>query len=120
MKGAKVDTAGMASVDRAGRTSRYNAVLAYLASGLVGGIAGGVFAALTLQWRSDAETVTNPFLSSAPLFSLAAAVAGGILAGWFVAALIVSRAPGQRRWPRCGTANDPRTRLCRACSLSFA
>ena len=109
----------MATVVRSPRSDRWSALLIYLASGLVGGTSGAVYAILTIKWHSDAETLTNPFLYSGPLGALAAAVAGGVLAGWFVAALVLSRAPGRLRCPRCGTPNDRYATSCVACLLSF-
>jgi hypothetical protein len=43
-----------------------------------------------------------------------------VIMGWFAAALILSRARGWMRCPRCGTPNDPRTASCRACMRTFA
>jgi hypothetical protein len=109
----------MAHGVRPSRTGGYSALLIYIAFGVVGGIAAGAYAALALEWPATLESATDPFLSAVPWLSGAAATVCGVLGGWFVAALLVSRAPGRLRCPRCGTANDPGTRSCGACGLSF-
>ena len=101
------------------RTGGYSALLIYIGFGLVGGVAGGAYAALALEWPATLESATDPFLSAVPWMSSAATTVGGVLAGWFVAALVVSRAPGQLRCPRCGTPSDPQTQSCGGCGLSF-
>jgi hypothetical protein len=68
---------------------------------------------------SNARAATDPLQSAVPWLVLAAGTAGGVVAGWFVAAFVVSRAPGKLRCPRCGTANDRQTQSCVACGLSF-
>jgi hypothetical protein len=94
-------------------------LLIYLVSGLVGGIAAVAWGALAFSWPTTLESVTDPIQSAVPWFVLAAGAVGGVVAGWFVAALVLSRAPGKLRCPRCGTANDRRMRSCLACGLSF-
>ena len=46
-----------------------------------------------------------------------AALAGGVVAGWFVAALILAYARGAVHCPRCGTRNARGFTACRACGL---
>jgi hypothetical protein len=65
----------------------------------------------------DLAEGVNP--TAVPSLLLAAGTAGGVLAEWFIAALVLSRAPGQLRCPRCGTANERGASACRACDLSF-
>ena len=94
-------------------------MLVYLVLGVFGGATAAVGATLILRLPATLETVTDPFLSATPWIVLGTAIAGGVIAGWLAAALIVSRAPGQVRCPRCGTANDPHSSACDGCSLSF-
>lgn len=104
---------------RPNRTGGYSALLIYIGFGLVGGVAAGAWATVALEWPATMESATDPFLSAIPWMSASAATVGGVLVGWFVAALVVSRAPGQLRCPRCGTPNDPQTRSCGGCGLSL-
>jgi hypothetical protein len=56
---------------------------------------------------------------AAPFLVVAASIAGGVLAAWFLTLLILSWAPGRFRCPRCGVANMPGAQSCRACLLPF-
>lgn len=80
---------------------------------------GAAYMALTVSTPATWESVADPLQSGGESLAVAAGTAGGVLAGWFIAALVVSRAPGELRCPRCGTANDRLARSCVACELSF-
>jgi hypothetical protein len=85
------------------------------------GIAGGVTVAVLAQITAHGELrVSYFFLGPLPLIFSAAAWAGGVLAGWLVAMVVMARTPGRVRCPRCGTANEKQVGICRACDLSLA
>ena len=78
-------------------------VLAYALGGSVGGAAG-------LRIATNALHVEGLF-TSRELFVWTPAAGGagtvaGVVAGWFVVALILSWAPGRIKCPRCGTSSE--------------
>lgn len=78
--------------------------------GVAGGGAGAAIALLTVP-----KNVT--LISLFGVFVGAAAVGGGVVVGWLVAALILSAAPGRIHCPRCGEPNDVTSGSCSACGL---
>jgi len=84
--------------------------------GFVGaGFLGGALALALVYLSSDALSILDA--TSLSFIMMVATVAGGVLAGWFVAVLVLSRARGEIRCPRCGTANDRTAASCGACGL---
>lgn len=90
-------------------------VVTLVVSGFLGGAAAAAYALLNL----GPGGIAYFYLSPAPLLVVAAAYVGGVVAGWFLAFLILSWAPGQFRCPRCGTANKRDARRCDGCELWF-
>jgi hypothetical protein len=95
------------------------AVLVFVLSGLVGGAVAAMVAWLALPSRVPPSFAFDPYLSVTPLVIATAAAIGGVLVGWFLAALALTRAPGRFRCPQCGSASDLKDRSCTACGLSF-
>lgn len=89
-------------------------VLVFLVSGIAGGTGGAAFARLTIHGEPGTSYLE---LSPLPYLIGAAGWAAGVVAGWFVAIVALTRTPGRVRCPRCGTANKVRASLCRACDL---
>lgn len=86
---------------------RFNALLAYLLLGVLGGAIAATTAAFVFRFPATLETATDPFLSAAPVLVLGAATLGGVVAGWFIAAVVVSRAPGKLRCPAMWNRERP-------------
>jgi hypothetical protein len=95
----------------------YWPLVAFALAGIVGGAGGALLAGTGLDSWPFPEF--HPAFAPARLLVASAAIAGGVLAGWFVAILALSWAPGQSRCPRCGTPYRRRVRSCRACLLHF-
>ena len=98
-----------------GRDDGWRALVIFVLSGLAGGVLAAVVGATSLP-GSRALLDATPF----PFFMGAAAVAGGVMAGWFVATLALARSQGGVHCPRCGTVNPPDAGACRACDLRTA
>lgn len=79
----------------------YWPLVSFALAGIVGGAAGALFAGMGLDSWPFPEY--HPAFAPARLLVASAAVVGGVLAGWFLAILVFSWAPGQSRCPRCGT-----------------
>jgi hypothetical protein len=95
-------------------------VVAYVLSGVIGGTAGLLVA--MDAFRRDREGPGLHYVVTAwvtPLVTMFAIVAG-VLVAWFLTALILSRAPGRERCPRCGSTNRRGADSCGACGLPFA
>jgi hypothetical protein len=102
------------------RTFSFTPVIAYAVSGIIGGIAG-LLVALD-GFRRDRKGPGLHYVVTAwipPLVTMFAIVAG-VLVAWFLTALILSRAPGRERCPRCGSTNRRGADSCGACGLPFA
>jgi len=95
----------------------YWPLVAFALAGIVGGAAGALFAGMGLDSWPFPEY--HPAFVPARLLVASAAVVGGVLAGWFLAILVLSWAPGQSRCPRCGAPYRRGVRSCRACLLPF-
>src|SRR5512132_2902349 len=93
----------------------YWPLVSFALAGIVGGAAGALFAGMGLDSWPFPEY--HPAFAPARLLVASAAVVGGVLAGWFLAILVLSWAPGQSRCPRCGTPYRRGVRSCRACLL---
>jgi hypothetical protein len=94
-------------------------VSVFVLSGIVGGAVAAPFAWGALTGRVPPSFAFDPYLSVTPLVIVTAAAIGGVLGGWFIAALALSRTPGMFRCPQCGSASDLKWLSCRACGLSF-
>jgi len=95
-------------------------VVAYVMSGIIGGTAGLLLA--MDAFRRDRSGPGLYYVVTAwipPLVTMFAIVAG-VLVAWFLTALILSRAPGRERCPRCGSINRRGVDSCGACGLPFA
>ena len=93
-------------------------VLAFVLSGIGGGLLSGIVARLTFGHLRPAYAF-HPYLGATPVLIVVAATIGGVLGEWSVAAVILSRTPGMFRCPRCASANYPTSGSCAACGLSF-
>ena len=95
-------------------------VVAYVVSGIIGGTAG-LLLAMDAFRRDRSGPGLHPVETAwiPPLVTMVAIVAG-VLVAWFVTALILSRAPGGERCPRCGSFNRRGVNSCGACGLPFA
>ena len=92
-------------------------VVAYALGGLVGGAAALLWATNALDALDALEAGRGSFSQLLTLVGPLAfvVVPAGVVAGWLVVALILSRAPGRIRCPRCGTPNERDCSACRAC-----
>ena len=99
---SRSDTGSIAYRARSTDTGVFGPLLIYVGLGLLVGIGAGARAALALLSRVPASFAFDPYLSVAPRLVVSVAGIGGVLAGWFVAALVLWRAPGRVRRPRCG------------------
>jgi hypothetical protein len=75
----------------------YWPLVAFALAGIVGGAAGALLAGMGLDSWPFPEY--HPAFAPARLLVASAAVVGGVLAGWFLAILVLSWAPGQSRCP---------------------
>src|SRR5262245_24336472 len=91
-------------------------VVAYVLGGLLGGTAGLLFATDALEEGAFYPPAT---ILGTPAAGVAV-TGGGIVAGWFIVALILSWAPGRIRCPRCGTSNKRDESCCRACQMPLS
>lgn len=95
-------------------------LVAYILGGFVGGAAALLLATGALEEGSFdlSPTVLSPPSSFLGTFAAGvAATVGGVVAGWFVVALILAWTPGRVRCPRCGTSNERDDLSCRAFQL---
>jgi hypothetical protein len=92
----------------------------YVVSGIIGGTAG-LLLAMDAFRRDRSGPGLHPVETAwiPPLVTMVAIVAG-VLVAWFVTALILSRAPGGERCPRCGSFNRRGVVACGACGLPLA
>ena len=99
---------------------RVTPVVAYVVSGIIGGTTG-LLVAMDAIRRDRSGPGLHPVETAwiPPLVTMVAIVAG-VLVAWFLTAVILSRAPGRVRCPRCGTANRRSADSCTACQLSFS
>ena len=93
-------------------TDGWMGFLAFVAAGILGGIGATVVVAVAVP---DGSTIADATLLS-PIMAVTA-IAGGVLAGWFVATLLLSRTRGKIHCPRCGTVNERGQPACRACGF---
>jgi hypothetical protein len=97
-------------------------LVAYILGGFVGGAAALLFATGALEEGSFDLSPTALAPPSTLLGTTAAGVAatvGGVVAGWFLVALILAWTPGRIRCPRCGTSNRRSATSCGACQLQL-
>ena len=102
---------GSVGVGRAQERADGWGLLAFVGAGFLGGAVALAFVYLGSGGFSILDATSLSFIM------MVATVAGGVLAGWFVAVLVLSRARGEVRCPRCGTANDRTAVSCGACGL---
>jgi hypothetical protein len=93
-------------------------IVAFVLAGIIGGAGGFLLAFATLRSEPFPDSY-HPITVAAPIVVAAASVAGGVLAAWFLAFLVLAWAPGRFRCPRCGVANMPGAQSCRACLMPF-
>jgi hypothetical protein len=93
-------------------------IVAIVLAGIVGGAGGFLLAFATLRPEPFPDSY-HPITVAAPIVVAAASVAGGVLAAWFLAFLVLAWAPGRFRCPRCGVTGMPGAQSCRACLLPF-
>jgi hypothetical protein len=99
---------------------RITPVVAYAVSGIIGGTAG-LLVAMDAFRRDRSGPALHPVEAAwIPPLATMVAIVSGVLVAWFLTAVIVSRAPGRVRCPRCGTANRRSADSCTACQLSFS
>lgn len=102
------------------KNDNFTPVIAYVVSGIIGGAAGLLLA--MDAFRRDRSGPGLHYVETAwivPLVTMFAIVAG-VLVAWFLTALVLSRAPGRERCPRCGSINGRGVDSCGACGLPFA
>jgi hypothetical protein len=93
-------------------------LIAFVLAGVVGGALGTLLAVVNL--RPPPFLDTNPATVAAPLLVAAVSMAAGVLAGWFLAILVLWWTPGRLHCPRCGTANRRGVHECQACLLRLS
>jgi hypothetical protein len=101
------------------RLAHISPVVAYVVSGIIGGTAG-LLLAMDAFRRDRSGPGLHPVETAwiPPLATMIAIVAG-VLVAWFLTAIVLSRAPGRVRCPRCGSANPRHADSCLACQLPF-
>jgi hypothetical protein len=103
---------------RPARDASMKPIVAIVLAGIVGGAGGFLLAFATLRPEPFPDSY-HPITVAAPIVVAAASVAGGVLAAWFLAFLVLAWAPGRFRCPRCGVTGMPGAQSCRACLLPF-
>jgi hypothetical protein len=103
---------------RPARDASMKPIVAIVLAGIVGGAGGFLLAFATLRPEPFPDSY-HPISVAAPIVVAAASVAGGVLAAWFLAFLVLAWAPGRFRCPRCGVTGMPGAQSCRACLLPF-
>lgn len=93
------------------------ALAGFVLAGVTGGIGAGGVARLTVHGSPGSSYLE---LSGLPVFVAAGIAAAGVVGGWFVAMLLISRVRGGIRCPRCGTATTEPATECDACGLPMA
>lgn len=89
--------------------------MVFAVCGLAGGMIAAILALATIPDGHTSSTFVE--LGPFPLLVGSAAFAGGVVSGWFVAILVLTRSRGGVRCPRCGTTNPRGFAVCRACEL---
>jgi hypothetical protein len=95
-------------------------VVAYVVSGIIGGTVGLLVAMDALRRDREGPGLHPVETAWIPSLVTMVAIVAGVLVAWFLTAVIVSRAPGRMRCPRCGTANLRSADSCAACQLPFS
>jgi len=95
-------------------------VVAYVVSGIFGGTAGLVLAMDAFRRDRRGPGLHPVEMAWIPPLATMVAIVAGVLVAWFVTALILSRASGGERCPRCGSFNRHGVDSCGACGLPFA
>ncbi|OFW79166.1 MAG: hypothetical protein A2Z48_03775 [Actinobacteria bacterium RBG_19FT_COMBO_70_19] len=93
------------------RDRGWRPLVVFVASGLLGGTVAAALAAATMPGPVSVNVSPFPFLV------FGAALAGGVVSGWFVAILVLAHPRGGVHCPRCGTPNTRGFTVCRACGL---
>jgi hypothetical protein len=95
-------------------------VVAYVVSGIIGGTAGLLVAMDAFHRDREGPGLHYVVTAWIPPMVTMFAIVAGVLVAWFLTAVLVSRAPGRVRCPRCGTANLRSADSCAACQLPFS
>jgi hypothetical protein len=95
-------------------------VVAYVVSGIIGGTVGLLVAMDALRRDREGPGLHPEVTAWIPPMVTMFTIVAGVLVAWFLTAVIVSRAPGRLRCPRCGTANLRGADSCAACQLPFS
>jgi hypothetical protein len=94
--------------------------VAYVVSGFIGGTAGLVLAMDAFRRDRRGPGLHTVEMAWIPPLATMVPIVAGVLVAWFVTALILSRAPGGERCPRCGSFNRRGVVACGACGLPLA